>query len=102
MKRTLTMLTAFVFLAVFSNVSYGEEKKNDIPMEEAIAIAVKEIPGDVIKTELEKGYYEIKVKTKEGRTEKVYVDAKDGSVLKREKKSRDRDSDRDRDRDDKR
>lgn len=93
MKRTLTMLTAFIFLAVFSNVSYGEEKKKDITMDEAIAIATKDIAGDVVKTELENGYYEIKIKTKEGRTEKVYVDAKDGSVLKTEKKSRERDKD---------
>lgn len=93
MKRTLTMLTAFILLAVFSNVSYGEEKKKDITMDEAIAIATKDIAGDVVKTELENGYYEIKIKTKEGRTEKVYVDAKDGSVLKTEKKSRERDKD---------
>lgn len=93
MKRTLTMLTAFILLAIFSNVSYGEEKKKDITMDEAIAIAVKEIHGDVIKTELEKGYYEIKIKTKEGRIEKVYVDAKDGSILKKEKKSYERDRD---------
>ncbi|MBI5892820.1 MAG: PepSY domain-containing protein [Deltaproteobacteria bacterium] len=93
MKRTLSILTAFIFLAVFSNVSYGEEKKKDITMDEAIAIAVKEIPGDVVKTELEKGYYEIKIKTKEGRTEKIYVDAKDGSILKKEKKSYEKDRD---------
>lgn len=93
MKRTLTMLTAFILLAVFSNVSYGEEKKKDITMDEAIAIATKDIAGDVVKTELENGYYEIKIKTKEGRTEKVYVDAKDGSVLKTEKKSREIDKD---------
>ncbi len=100
MKKTLIALTAVVLMAAFSANSYGEEKKRDITMDEAIAIAVKEIPGDVVKTELEKGYYEIKIKTKEGRIEKVYVDAKDGSILKREKKDYDRD--RDRDRDDKR
>ena len=68
-------------------------------MAEANAIATKAIPGDIVKTEREKGYYEIKIRTSEGIVEKVYVDAKDGNIMKRDRKSYDTDRDEYRDRD---
>ena len=95
MKRILTIFTAFVVLAGFSTISYTEGEKNEITLEEAIAIAIKNMPGSVIKAELEKGYYEIKIKTSDGSVEKVYVDAIDGSILERHRKSSDRDKEKD-------
>ena len=99
MKKTLTLLTALIILAAFSQITYGEEKRKSITMAEANAIATKAIPGDIVKTEREKGYYEIKIRTSEGIVEKVYVDAKDGNIMKRDRKSYDRDRDEYRDRD---
>ena len=99
MKKILTLLTAFVILAAFSQITYGEEKRKSITLAEANAIATKAIPGDIVKTEREKGYYEIKIRTSEGIVEKVYVDAKDGNIMKRDRKSYDTDRDEYRDRD---
>ena len=93
MKKILTLLTAFVILAAFSQITYGEEKIKNITMAEANAIATKAIPGEIVKAEREKSYYEIKIRTSEDRIEKVYVDAKDGSIMKRDKKPYDRDMD---------
>ena len=97
MKKILTLLTAFVILAAFSQITYGEEKIKNITMAEANAIATKAIPGEIVKAEREKSYYEIKIRTSEGIVEKVYVDAKDGNIMKRDRKSYDRDSDEYRD-----
>lgn len=55
------------------------ESKATISLEEAIAIAKKEVPGEVVETEYERGSYEIKI-LKDGKTVKLYIDAKDGSV----------------------
>ena len=99
MKKTLTLLTALIILAAFSKISYGEEKKNNITLAEAKAIALKVIPGEIVKAEREKGHYEIKIRTSEGKIEKVYIDAKDGNIMKRDRKSYDRDRDEYRDRD---
>lgn len=91
MKKTLITLIACILLAISSAVSYGEEKgKKDITMEEAITLASKEVPGEVIKAEFEKGYYEIKIRTAEGRIEKLYVDPRDGSILRKGKRSSDK------------
>ncbi|MBI5286962.1 MAG: PepSY domain-containing protein [Deltaproteobacteria bacterium] len=85
MKKTwiiLALLTLFVFTD-FNFLLYAGERKGGITLEEAIRIAIKEVPGEVIKAELERGVYEIKVRTREGKIEKTYVDAKDGSVIKK-------------------
>ncbi|MEK7880880.1 MAG: PepSY domain-containing protein, partial [Deltaproteobacteria bacterium] len=58
--------------------------KATISIEEAIAIAKKEVPGEVVEAEYERGRYEIKIlkdgKITDGRITEIYVDAKDGSI----------------------
>ncbi|MEK7313654.1 MAG: PepSY domain-containing protein [Deltaproteobacteria bacterium] len=60
------------------------EVKGTISLEEAIAIAKKEVPGEVVEAEYERGRYEIKIlkdgKITDGRITEIYVDAKDGSI----------------------
>lgn len=55
------------------------EVKATVSLEEAIAIAKKEVPGEVVEAEYERGRYEIKI-LKDGKITKLYVDAKDGGV----------------------
>lgn len=62
-------------------ISHGADKNGIIPIAEAIAIAIKHVPGDVVKAEMERGLYEIKVRTAEGKTEMVYVDSSSGEVF---------------------
>jgi len=81
MKKTIALLTTsalFLFMVV---VSHAADKSGIIPITEAIAIAIKHVPGDVVKAELERGLYEIKVRTAEGKTEKVYVDSSSGEMF---------------------
>ncbi|MFZ3072453.1 MAG: PepSY domain-containing protein, partial [Thermodesulfobacteriota bacterium] len=53
--------------------------KATISIEEAIAIAKKEVPCEVVEAEYERGRYEIKI-SKDNKTIKLYIDAKDGSI----------------------
>ena len=81
MKKTIALLTTsalFLFMVV---VSHGADKSSIIPITEAIAIAIKHVPGDVVKAELERGLYEIKVRTAEGETVKIYLDAATGKPV---------------------
>ena len=55
------------------------EGKATVSLEEAIAIAKKEVPGEVVEAEYERGRYEIKI-LKDGKIIKLYVDAKDGGI----------------------
>lgn len=65
-----------------------------INLDSAISIALKEVPGEVVKVKFEKGRYEIKIRTRKGRLVEVYVDARDGSIIKRKEKGKyDRDGD---------
>lgn len=53
------------------------------PAVQAIAVAQEVVPGQVLELEWEGTRYEIKIRTPEGRTEKIHVDAQSGKVLKR-------------------
>ena len=57
-----------------------------LPLVKILAIASKEVPGDVIEVELEdeRGalVYEIKILTSTGRVREVEIDARTGAVLK--------------------
>lgn len=56
-----------------------------LPLVKILAIASKEVPGDVIEVELEDErdalVYEIKILTSTGRVREVKIDARNGSVL---------------------
>lgn len=55
-----------------------------ITMGEAINIALQQVPGQVVKAELEQEYqrmvYEVEILTRQGKFE-VYVDANSGEIL---------------------
>lgn len=58
-----------------------------LPLVKILAIAGKEVPGDVIEVELEREdddalVYEIKILTSTGRVREVEIDARTGAVLK--------------------
>jgi len=57
-----------------------------LPLMKILAIANKEVPGDVIEVELEDEretlLYEIKILTSTGRVREVKIDARTGAVLK--------------------
>jgi len=57
-----------------------------LPLVKILAIANKEVPGDVIEVELEDErealIYEIKILTSTGRVREVEIDARTGAVLK--------------------
>ncbi|MCK5236422.1 MAG: PepSY domain-containing protein [Deltaproteobacteria bacterium] len=79
-------------------------KSKSITLTEATDIATKEVPGEVLKVEYEKGHFEVKIRTTEGEVKEVYVDARSGEIVKVKSKSYDRkydhyDDDRDYDRD---
>lgn len=93
MKKSLLITVAATVCMLFAGVlslahaeekAAGEEKhkvevKVTISLEDAIAIAKKEIPGEVVEAEYERGRYEIKI-LKDGKITKLYVDAKDGGI----------------------
>ena len=49
---------------------------------QALEVALEAVPGQVLELEPEGDRYEIRIRTPEGRTEKVYVEARSGRVLK--------------------
>lgn len=97
MKKSLLITVAAgvcMFSAGVLSLAHAEEKaagkaayvekheaevKATISLEEAIAIAKKEVPGEVVEAEYERGRYEVKI-LKDGKITKLYVDAKDGGI----------------------
>ena len=57
-----------------------------LPLAKILAIAQEKVPGDVIEVDLESKrgaiVYEIKVLTQSGRVREIYINARDGTVLK--------------------
>ena len=90
MKKTIALLTTTIIILATVVMSYGEDKTKGITLNEAISIAKEKIPGEVIKTERERGLYEIKIRTAEGRIEKVYLDATTGELAGKESISLDK------------
>lgn len=83
MKKIILLLTTFVVVLVSVMVSIGEEKLNGITLTEAISLATENISGEVVKAEREKGLYEVKIRTADGRIEKIYLDAFTGKPIKK-------------------
>lgn len=54
-----------------------------ITLEQAIKIATDDVKGEVIEVEFERGRYEVKIRTEDGAKKKVYINAKDGKIVKR-------------------
>ncbi len=79
MKTKWMIIGLATFLVLLPVFAIGQ----GIGIKKAIEIATEKVPGDVIKVELERGIYEVKIRTKEGRVEKVYVDARDGRIVER-------------------
>ncbi len=88
-KRKLSVLFALLAAGVLFMLAPAVSEAA-VTMEEATAIAVEKYPGEVIKMEKERGRYEFRIKTDEGKTKKVYVytNANDGTVLEKESKSK--------------
>lgn len=55
-------------------------EKVTVTLDEAMAIATNEVPGEVVKVEFERGKYEVKIRTAEGILKEVYVDARSGKI----------------------
>jgi uncharacterized membrane protein YkoI len=81
MKKTITFLTTTTIILAFVVLSYGEESSRGITLTDAIKIATEKIGGEVVKAELEKGFYEIKVRTSEGKIKKIYLDEHTGEPV---------------------
>ncbi len=56
------------------------EAKN-ISVDQAVRIAQQEVPGDVIEVEYERGRYEVKIRANDGGLKELYVDARNGAVI---------------------
>lgn len=84
MKKTIALLTTTMVIFVSVVISHGQERIQGITLTEAISIATEKIPGEVIRTERGRGLYEIKIRTADGRTEKVYLDAITGELAGKE------------------
>jgi len=68
---------------IYLDALTGKPVKNGaITIDEAIAIATGEVPGEVIKVDFEKGRYEVKIRTADGLRKEVYVDARSGEIIK--------------------
>ncbi|MET0535530.1 MAG: PepSY domain-containing protein [Steroidobacter sp.] len=101
-SRFVTQLLLAGTLAMSASVGAAEEKKHRssehksvrealqrgevLPLVKILAIASKEVPGDVIEVELDDEdktlVYEIKILTSTGRVREVEIDARTGTVLK--------------------
>lgn len=66
-------------------VRFAVKRGEVMPLARILAIALKEIPGDVVEVELERDdgriVYEIKVLTDNGRVREVRLDARTGGIL---------------------
>lgn len=79
---------------VYVNAADGSiVKRRNISLDEALTIATREVPGEVVKVEFERGVYEVKIRTPEGYITKVYIDGRDGSIIKGKRYYRYRDDD---------
>lgn len=93
----MTMLASLMLLypfaanaAVSTNIAHEQKKAPIITMEEAQAIALKEVPGKVVKVVLKMkdnkpAVYKLVILAN-GKKHKVKIDAKTGAILKVKKK----------------
>ena len=59
--------------------------KRRISLDTAISIAKKAVSGEVVKAELERGRYEVKIRLENGRIAELYIDATTGEIIKSKK-----------------
>lgn len=68
-----------------SRATDDARKGSQLPLEQALDLAAKYLPGEVLKVELEnkrgRSIYEIKVLTGNGRLREIELDARTGDVL---------------------
>ncbi len=83
MKKIILLLTTSVVVLASVMVSIGEEKINGITLTEAISLATENISGEVVKVERERDFYEVKIRTSDGRIEKIYLDPLTGKPVKK-------------------
>lgn len=81
MKKTIAILTSTMISLIFTVLSHAGELPGRLTLAEAISIATKKAPGEIIKAELEDGIYELKIKRESGAVEKIYLDAATGKLL---------------------
>ena len=102
LSRFATLSLLIGALAMSASLGFADEKKNRkahdhtavrealqrgevLPLMKILAIANKEVPGDVIEVELEDErealVYEIKILTSTGRVREVKLDARTGAVV---------------------
>jgi len=68
-------------------IEYKTEAAGGITEEEAVAIALKNTPGEMIGVKWKKGNYRVKVWSKaDGATYKIYIDPQSGEVVRRSRK----------------
>ncbi len=96
---SMTLAAALALSAVAGPALSGESKKHDhdaaraalaqgaiLSLPRVLAIAGREVPGDVLKVELEDDdgrlIYDLKILARNGRVREVEIDAKTGAVLK--------------------
>ncbi len=66
---------------------YKAKARDGISEDEAVAIALKDTPGEMIGVKWKKGNYRVKVWSEsEGATYKIYINPKSGEVLRRKRK----------------
>ena len=66
---------------------YKAKTRDGISEEEAVAIALKNTPGEMIGVKWKKGNYRVKVWSEtEGATYKIYIDPQSGEVVRRKRK----------------
>ncbi len=81
MKKTIALLTVTLIIMLSVVVSKGGETGERIGMKEAIGIALDRVEGEVVRAELERGLYGIRIRTGKGEMKEVYVDAATGKVV---------------------
>jgi uncharacterized membrane protein YkoI len=64
----------------------GARDRNAISEKEAVSIALKDTPGEVVKVEIDDGFYEIKVISDEGYRYKLYIDPERGKIMRKKRK----------------
>lgn len=72
----IAMITAFLG----AGAAFAEEKKA-VTLDEAVAIATKAYPGEVLKKEKERGLLEVYIKTEDGKKVKVKIDPASGEIV---------------------
>ncbi len=81
MDRKTFLMATIITVLTLSVVPAFAAKKSAITLEEAVKIAREHAPGELIKVERERGLYEVKLLTQEGKRVELYIDAETGKVV---------------------